>query len=206
MASFVDDDRRTVDYFTARIGRFGEAVEAMDWGSRASQATRFEVLAGLGFRSGDSLLDVGCGQGDLLDWLTTRGLEPSYIGIDITPAMIAMARSRFPDARFELMNAADANNLGVLDFAVASGIFYRRQHQPFDYLCETVIRLYSLCRKGLAFNCLSRALSMAEEREYRESPAKVFEFCRTLTPLVAVRHDYHPGDFTIYMRKGQTRA
>lgn len=201
MRSFVDDDRRTVDYFTTRVELFGESVEATDWGSRASQITRFEVLAGLGFQNDHSLLDVGCGQGELFGWLAARGLEPNYIGIDITPAMIGIARSRFPSARFEVMSASDAIKMGEMDFVVVSGIFYLRQHRPFDYLCETISGLYSLCQQGLAFNCLSSAFSVADGSEYRESPVKVFQFCRTLTPLVALRHDYHPGDFTIYMRK-----
>jgi SAM-dependent methyltransferase len=206
MVSFIDDDQRTVDYFTARVERYGDSVEALDWSSRATQAKRFEVLSDIVLSSGNSVLDVGCGQGDFYAWLKASGIEPNYAGIDLTPAMIEMARQRFPAARFEIRTAADILDLGTWDYIIASGLFYLRKHQPFAYLCATVTGLFAQCRNGLAFNCLSSSLKTVEDGEYRESPARVFEFCRTLTPLVSLHHDYHPGDFTMHLRRGKPTA
>jgi SAM-dependent methyltransferase len=205
VSTFRDDDQRTIRYFTDRVQRYGESVDAMDWGSRASQLKRFEVLAAIGIRTGDRVLDVGCGQGDFHAWLRENGLDPVYVGVDVTPAMIEMARRRRPGVRFEVRAAGDTLDLGEQDYIVASGIFYLRRHDPFGYLCSVVRSLYSQCRKGLAFNCLA-AGAAGESGEYREAPERVLEFCRSLAPAVELRRDYHPGDFTVYLRKTERPA
>lgn len=44
-----------------------------------------------------SVLDVGCGTGELLAWVR---LPDAYCGIDVVPAFIARARQRFPQREF----------------------------------------------------------------------------------------------------------
>src|SRR5262245_18456396 len=98
------DDESTVAYFTRLVERHGTDPRALDWGSRESQRLRFAVLAGVGPLGGASVLDVGCGQGDLLDWLRESGIDAQYAGVDITPPMVEVARRRFPGASFEVRN------------------------------------------------------------------------------------------------------
>jgi hypothetical protein len=66
--------------------------------------------------------------------------------------------------------------------------------------------MFALCRKGIAFNCLS-TWGAADDggSEYREDPLRCLAFCRTLSPYVVLRHDYHPGDFTLYLRRQAQR-
>jgi hypothetical protein len=86
------------------------------------------------------------------------------------------------------------------DFVIASGIFYLQQTEPQKYLEHTVEKLFIKSRFGLAFNSLSRWSKQREEGEFYADPLETLSFCRTLTPYVSLRHDYHPGDFTIHMR------
>jgi ubiquinone/menaquinone biosynthesis C-methylase UbiE len=53
---------------------------------------QFEALL-----SGQRVLDVGCGPGRDVDWLTERGHHA--IGIDLSNGMLQEARRRLPDAR-----------------------------------------------------------------------------------------------------------
>jgi len=49
-------------------------------------------------KKGDFLLDIGCGNGQLMDTLEEK--EISYIGIDSSPRLIKIAQQRYPDSRF----------------------------------------------------------------------------------------------------------
>lgn len=61
------------------------------------------ALWGLGLGSGDSLLDVGCGAGDLTVALADHYPEAGVIGIDASPSQIEQARRRrHPRVRFEV--------------------------------------------------------------------------------------------------------
>lgn len=51
------------------------------------------------------ILDFGCGYGRTLGLLSERGYK-NLIGVDFAPAMIAMARERYPSIRFEGINSA----------------------------------------------------------------------------------------------------
>lgn len=55
--------------------------------------------------AGDHLLDLGCGNGRLYEWLKPKQI--SYIGVDQSEGMIQQARANFPEARFEEGDMAD---------------------------------------------------------------------------------------------------
>src|SRR5690606_5888643 len=142
--SFENDDRLTVDYFTDLIEKHGVDYKALDWGSQAGQIERFRILSEIGITESDSVLDVGCGQGDYYQWLKKNINIKKYKGIDITEAMLDIAKKRFPEADFELNNANLYSDSEKWDFVVASGIFYLRQHMPDKFLQETVENLFYL--------------------------------------------------------------
>jgi len=122
--------------------------------------------------------------------------------------MVAAASQRFPGVEFrnvDLMDRSGQSGLAA-DWVFASGIFTFRRVRPQHYLETMVARMFSLARKGLAFNSLSAWASRRQDGEFMADPMQVLEFCRTLTPRVALRHDYHPGDFTIYMLADDQRA
>ncbi len=193
------DNRRTRDYFSANLARFGPDVRAVDWGSRESQRTRFRILTQVGKLNGSSLLDIGCGMGDLYGWLKEENIQTNYRGIDITPEMVTMAKKRFPGVDFSVGDMLeDALSGQQPDFAVASGIFYLRQNAPEEYLQTVVATMFKAARVGVAFNSLSNWFA-EEPGEFHADPLQTVRFCRSLTPWVCLRHDYHLRDFTIFL-------
>lgn len=65
-----------------------------------------------------TILDVGCGTGHFIPWLTARGLRP--IGLDRAPAMLACLRRRLPGCP---VLRADAHALPIRDRAVDLVLF-----------------------------------------------------------------------------------
>jgi glycosyltransferase involved in cell wall biosynthesis len=67
---------------------------------------------------GRSVLELGCGTGDLL-----AGLNPAVgVGVDISPAMIAIARAKYPGIEFETADAETFKTSAPLDFVIASDL------------------------------------------------------------------------------------
>lgn len=67
------------------LERFGYTPQALFWSSREIQVLRFEVLSQV-FKAqktqqAGSLLDVGCGFGDLSAYLRQIGLNCDYFGL-----------------------------------------------------------------------------------------------------------------------------
>jgi SAM-dependent methyltransferase len=186
-----------VRYFDQRLAAHGPTVQAVDWGSPASQRARFEVLAAVGPLAGSRVLDVGCGLGDLWPYLQSVAPSAQYEGWDLNPRMVAAAAARFPGVTFRAQDvtAADAP-AERFDWVLASGLFYLRDE---TFLAAAVERLFARCRRGVAFNTLSAWAERQTPGELYAEPARVLETCGRLTPRVTLRHDYLPHDFTVYL-------
>lgn len=103
-------------------------------GNRAMAAERHRVLgdllrgAGLLPLAGRTIVEVGCGSGDVLAGLQAFGARPRDLhGVDLLPDRIAEARAAHPDIDFALANAErlpvpDASADVVLAFTVFSSI------------------------------------------------------------------------------------
>jgi 2-polyprenyl-3-methyl-5-hydroxy-6-metoxy-1,4-benzoquinol methylase len=94
-------ERATViHYHRYRIEHFDAGTpESLGWRGDASQLRRFEILSGLGDFSGHSILDAGCGYGDLKAYLDQRCPGFNYLGVDQMPEFIEEAKEGGPMRR-----------------------------------------------------------------------------------------------------------
>ncbi|MBG1260374.1 class I SAM-dependent methyltransferase [Nostoc commune] len=67
-----------------------------------------DLLKFLNPQPGESILDLGCGTGQLTEKIAPAGAE--VMGVDFAPAMIEKARQNYPHIRFDI---ADARNFQV---------------------------------------------------------------------------------------------
>lgn len=188
-------------YYEKRYEEFGATVRALDWGSEESQQLRFKVLSEVTDLSDKSLLDVGCGLGDFYGWLRGHEFHHGYTGIDLSSNFIEEARDRFPSGTFLQGGFPGKVPEGRYDVIVASGIFTYRPKSGIPYFRMMVEEMFHRCTEAVAFNVLSAWAQGKEEDEFHADPLDTLSFCRTLSPWVSLRHDYHPRDFTIYLYK-----
>lgn len=92
--------RATRDSYDQVAGQYTDYVLKVfptDGVDRAMIGLFAELVGGL---DNSQVADIGCGPGHISDFLARRGL--SVRGIDLSPAMIALARHARPDLRFDL--------------------------------------------------------------------------------------------------------
>lgn len=200
--------REVADYYSGKIARYGETPQGVDWNGEEGQRLRFtqlsQVLPG---GASYSVNDLGCGYGSFFDFLLERGASMSYLGIDVSEAMIAAAQRRcsgHANARFIVGPAPDA----AADYGIASGIFNVRQGRSNPeweaYVGSTLDLLNATSRLGFAFNCLTSYSDPDRMRPdlYYADPCKLFDMCkRRYSRNVALLHDYGLYEFTILVRR-----
>ncbi len=196
------DDNRTVRHFSRLLERFGNSAKSLDWSNEISQHLRFRILSEVGHLSGTKVLDVGCGLGDMWDWLKRNGIDVDYTGIDITPAMISAARARFPSVEFVPGDVFDEKlSSSRFDYVLSSGLFYYRQEYPLRFMKATIRKMFEIATKAVAFNSLSEWASNKESGEFYADPTEILTFCKGVSSELIFRHDYHPCDFSMYLFK-----
>ena len=86
-----------------RSQRFYDAIYSWkDYAAEAAQIKR--LIAEYKRSSGNTLLDVACGTGGHIPYLSS---DFAYEGLDLDPEMLAVARERFPDVVFHLGDMVD---------------------------------------------------------------------------------------------------
>lgn len=134
----------TVDGYLAFIGtELSDAIED------AVDLALVDAFADLVRRSTPAsttalVADLGCGPGRVAAHLAARGLP--VVGFDLSPAMVAAARTAHPDVRFE---EAPLSSVPLADGSLAGAVcWYSIIHTPPDRLDEVWAELARLLVPG----------------------------------------------------------
>jgi SAM-dependent methyltransferase len=188
-------------YHRHRILQFqAGSVQALGWRGPESQRKRFETLLRLGNFTGSTLLDVGCGYGDLKAFLDQHCRPFTYIGLDHMPEFINEAKARYGGSADTYFCRTDFTlaQLPQVDYVIASGAFSYRCADPGHYF-KMVRKLFEAARIALAFNMLDRTVFPQHDLLTGHDRDEVKKFCRTLAPHVELISGYLDDDFTVFM-------
>jgi SAM-dependent methyltransferase len=189
----------------------GPTPQGVDWPDGRDLEARFAVqLSALEVVPAQGepplLLDLGCGPGLLLDYLaaTGRGGALRYHGIDLSPAMVAAARARWPGHTFEARDIlADPLPEQSVDIVVMNGVLTERQGIPRQRMVEMaealVAAAFRAARHGIAFNAMSRHVDWKRKDLFHWGFDEVAGFLkRAVTHHIAFRADYGLYEFTCF--------
>lgn len=187
-------DSEIASYYSALLREHGPTHRAGDHGSEANLVRRHRVLLEIApsvISHSLSLLDVGCGTGDLVRWVGAK-----YEGWDVVPELVEAAKIKWErEKEFIVRDVMAYDGDEQWDYVVASGLF---QFRDDEYLARAVSRMWSLCRIGVAFNFLTKADGTPGETAH--APEAIAHACRlTITPKLVLRTDYLPNEATVYL-------
>jgi SAM-dependent methyltransferase len=206
--------KAVTEFFEKSLARHGSgSTLAVWWGSQRTQHRRFSVLAEIGPWQGRSVVDIGCGVGDLFGFLEARGLRVRYRGYDLSARMVAAARAKYahPRAAFEVGDPlAEGLASRSADYVIASGTFNVHYRDHAAYLKRAVAAMFDACRRAVAFNVLTPIppehpdaalmdqLYEAQLFQHVDLEALLAE-CRRLAPRVEARTGYLDWDATVML-------
>ena len=108
------------------------------------------VLDEAGVTAGTRMLEIGCGNGNLLDQARDRGARG--IGITISPEQVALCRRRGLDARLINYRDLDAHFQAAFDTVVLNGPIehFVQPDEALDDRGEAIYReMFAICRRML---------------------------------------------------------
>jgi len=127
------------------------------WGHKLPQYT--QDMFNFALSKGNTFLDLGCGFGRFLNFLTKDREDPAWIGYDSSEAMIALIKERFPEylLRVFCKNVTDLITHST-DVILSSAVFI---HIPVDDQNKILSNISKLAPKPKAItfdiNCPAEA-------------------------------------------------
>lgn len=199
-----NDKQRIIERYDKRLGMYGYDPRTLGW-FKGRQKIRFRVLSEVGDMENCTVLDVGCGFGDLFDHLRKKELNIQYTGCDINKNLVNVGKKIYPEADLMIVDIVKTQLLHKFDWVVSSGVFNVKLSNSWEFIKEMIQEMFLLCRKGVAVDFISDYVDYRVEDTHYTSPEKIFKFCKSLTKFVLLRHDYMPFEFCVYMYKCDVR-
>lgn len=198
MAFSLDDTQQIVRYYQQGLSYIGvDDAQAVHWTGKHAQEVRYQALTQVGDLSQAAVLDVGCGIGDMYQFMQRLYPSVQYYGVDIVPEFVTIAQQRYPDAHFFSGSIGAVANM-KFDYCLASGVFtYKIDDFKFKYF-ELIEQMYERALEGIAFNMLEEG-SFDNPFYALYSKDQVLTYFSNLTDKIYLVDDYTDDDFTIYM-------
>src|SRR5512147_1420956 len=194
-----------LSFYNFHLKKFGDRPEALRW-TPQGQLKRYHMLADIAPAkelNNSTVLDYGCGTGDFYRFLKRRSIQVKYTGVDINENFIALARKKYPECTFRVMNADDDVVEGLFDYIFICGVFNLNVPGVDEDMKNALMTLFRHCNKGLVLSALSSHTPVKDHELHFTSPEEILKFAiETLSPAVALRHDRIPNDFMLYVYTG----
>jgi SAM-dependent methyltransferase len=196
----LDEDRaECIERYRARYRQFGYDPRALGW-NKGRQHVRFAAAlnsVGLEF---DSILDVGCGFGDLFGYLTERGWHGNYVGVDLCPELLEEGRKRFGPmgARFECADLSAEPLAHKADLAVAIGVFnHRLKGDNREFIAAILDAMWAHSKQAIVADFLSATADRPRSELFHADPHEMLQLALGYTRRVRLDHAYMPFEFLL---------
>jgi trans-aconitate methyltransferase len=186
--------------------RYGNSLDAV-FIPKGRQQERFSSLMTYVKKESFSILDYGCGLGQMANYINQQFPKAHYHGVDIIEDFISENNAKYDFGRFEIIrNCYDIKeNYDVITAAGVFNLLYVqdiKQHQQIVY--DNLIHLFSKTIDILSVNFMTDQVDFIQEGAFHQNISELYDFAKSkLTKRVAVDESYMPYEFTFHFFKDQ---
>lgn len=185
----------------------GYSPKTLGW-DKGKQYLRFRELTNLWNLENKSILDVGCGFGDFINYLEFEGIKSfKYEGIDIVDEFIEIGKKnhQHENIKFRVGNLLSMEFHEIFDFGIASGTFNSKIDgiNGYDYIESNLRKMFKNCKIGIAANFLTDRVDYKYDHNFNSSAEKILSIAYGLSRRIILRNEYFPYEFSIIIYKKQ---
>lgn len=204
--------KQTAKRYGTRFKEMQHSIRTLGWGSKEQQEFRFaEVISRLDC-TGKSILDIGCGFGDLYNFMKSNDYPfENYIGWDITPEFINNPLIKDQNVKLEVKNIAEEKpKKAIADVGIMLGLLnwnWKDSEKNYEYSMKVIQNAFEAVKDVLVVDFLSTNHDPdypVEDIVFYHDPMIMLEKALKLTPNVELIHSYPAipqKEFLLYLHK-----
>lgn len=207
-------------YYRRLIKKYPDDLRSDGYSHPISQEVRYEAYLSHLDLNKATILDVGCGSGQMLRYLTRRSLWPRrYVGIDFIPEKVELAKKRFCDDGFDKICSAYGVDVefraGTVDsvdemfqIVIACSIFDVKQVDvatTFNVACSTMREMWARATDAIGIDFFSPYALDIRPFNAPIPPEWVLTWAKlNLGERVLLDYLYAPHDYMLVVKKGDS--
>jgi len=194
------NNKFTIEHYESQLKLHGYSPKTLGW-INGRHNLRYYILLSQWTFANNSLLDFGCGFGDLFRFCTKNDYQIAYEGVDLSSQLIEMGRHVYPEANLWHGDVLHEGLQKNYDFIVSSGVHNLKLDNTWEFIQATFTFFDKHSNLGFALNFLSSEVEYTLEHTYHADPAKILALAYKYSNRVVLRNDYMPFEFTVFVDK-----
>jgi SAM-dependent methyltransferase len=196
------DRVETCERYRSRWLEYGYDPRTLGWTKDCRRVRFAAALEGLRPEDYATVVDLGCGFGDLLDDLRARGWQGRYTGVDLTPELLNEAARRHAADDRATFVCGDFQHLDLpqSDAAIALGVANHRLHEGnLAFTARTVEKMWSITNRVVVCDFLSSTAEPARRRDdlFYADPNDIYRLVSRYSRRIMIHHAYMPFEFQV---------
>jgi len=160
-------------------------------------------------KKSDSLLDVGCGLGDLCVYCRKNGWAGKYTGLDISDKMVEFTKNRLTDDYILEADILEDDYQDKHDVVVSISTI--QQKPLYDngekYLKNMIEKMFILSKKIIIFDVFSnKFVDHIRKGNLYVDPLKLLDYCYTLSNRLILINEYNPYQIMMILHKESSKG
>lgn len=182
--------------------KFDGGIKSLQWSSYKAAAIRYKNLVENIDFEGKTVLDVGCGFGDVIPFIVAKTSNFQYTGVDLLEVFTNEAQKRYPEFEF-IAKDFFTTTIKTYDIVLCSGALNGKSTQPIKDRSIKIKKLFEHTNDTLVFNMAGgiKISNSDTSRVVYVPSTEILNYCLTLTTKIIFKQHYHKKDFTIALFK-----
>lgn len=199
------DKEHIKDMYESSFKINGFSPEAVLW-TKEKQKIRFKALISEFDLENKSILEFGCGFGDI-NLMLKKAYDNNYeyLGIDLVEEFIRIGKESYGSSRikYECGDFLSKNFDKKFDYIIESGIFNMKlkDMDNYNFIEKSIRKAFELCNEAIAFNFLTERVNFKDDAFYYINPERVLEIAYRHSRRVILKSNYIPFDYTVIIYK-----
>ena len=176
--------------------------------TREHQEIKFSYVMKV-LKEKDSLLDIGCGLGDLCLYCRNHGWTGRYTGLDISDKMVAFTKDRLKNDEIFEVDILEDNYNDKHDVVVSiSTIQQKPLYEDGEiYLKNMIEKMFMLSNKSIIFDVFSnKFVDYVREGNLYVDPINLLNYCYKLSNRLLLINEYNPHQLMMILHKKSSKG
>jgi len=189
-----------ISRYNQRLAKFGYSPKTLGW-DKERHFLRYHILLSEWEYNGDTLLDFGCGFGDLYQYIVNNKLDIKYSGVDINDFLVLEGIRKHEGIKLSTCDFINNRGTETYDYIVSSGVHNLRLEDNWSFIEKTFRVFHQAATKAFALNFISDKCDQREDHIYYCNPEKILALAYGYSNRILLSNNYMPFEFTIFVNK-----